>query len=294
VNNCTLRDAIEAANAASGASLINFGSDFNVARTINLGSGLTITKEVIIQGTGANMLTVRRNTGGDYSVFTIDEGGGAIPNVTISGMTISNGNSTTGGGIDSNAFLTLDSVADLKKEKTDSLVSASMMLLLSGAIMAVAAGTLHVSGLKLDNTVEMINLFEPFGGKIAAFVLIIGITGAGLSTIFPIVLIAPWLISDYRGTPRNIHSTQSRLLIFVALLFAFGTVFIDERPPALMIFSQAFQACILPAVAIPIFILINRQKLMHFHKAGNIWNMAILAVILFSLLTTWFALTEFF
>jgi Mn2+/Fe2+ NRAMP family transporter len=185
-------------------------------------------------------------------------------------------------------------IKDLKKEKSDSLVSASMMLLLSGAIMAVAAGTLHVSGLKLDNTVEMINLFEPFGGKIAAFVLIIGITGAGLSTIFPIVLIAPWLISDYRGTPRNIHSTQSRLLIFVALLFAFGTVFMDERPPALMIFSQAFQACILPAVAIPIFILINRQKLMHFHKAGNIWNMAILAVILFSLLTTWFALTEFF
>ena len=183
---------------------------------------------------------------------------------------------------------------DLKKEKTDSFVSASMMLLLSGVIMAVAAGTLHVSGLKLDNTVEMIDLFEPFGGKIAAFVLIIGITGAGLSTIFPIVLIAPWLIADYRGTPRNMHSTQSRVLIFVALLFAFGTVIMDERPPALMIFSQAFQACILPAVAIPIFMLINKQKLMHTHKAGTMWNMALIAVIIFSLVTSWFAFTDFF
>ncbi|MGF1559374.1 MAG: Nramp family divalent metal transporter [Flavobacteriaceae bacterium] len=184
-------------------------------------------------------------------------------------------------------------INDLKTEKKDAFVSAAMMLLLSGIIMAVAAGTLHVSGLKLENTVEMIALFEPLGGKLAAFILIIGIAGAGLSTIFPIVLIAPWLLSDYRGTPRNIHSTQSRWLIFLALLFAFGTVFLEERPPALMIFSQAFQACILPAVAIPIVILINRKNLMHKHKASNSLNIGIAAVILFSLITTWLAISEF-
>ena len=185
-------------------------------------------------------------------------------------------------------------IEDLKKEKKDSFVSASMMLLLSGVIMAVAAGTLYVSGLKLENTVEMIELFEPIGGKAAAFILIIGIAGAGLSTIFPIVLIAPWLVSDYRGTPRNIHSPLSRWLIFIALLFAFGTVFLEERPPALMVFSQAFQACILPAVAIPIFILINRKRLMHKYTASTKLNLGIVAVILFSLITTYFALTDFF
>ena len=185
-------------------------------------------------------------------------------------------------------------INDLKAEKKDAFVSASMMLLLSGVIMAVGAGTLHVSGLKLENTVEMINLFEPLGGKMAAFILIIGIAGAGLSTIFPIVLIAPWLISDYQGTPRNIHSTQSRILIIVALMFAFGTVFMEQRPPALMIFSQAFQACILPAVAIPIFILINKPDLMQENKAGAGLNISIIAVIIFSIITTWFALTEFF
>lgn len=185
-------------------------------------------------------------------------------------------------------------INDLKTEKKDAFVSASMMLLLSGVIMAVAAGTLHVSGLKLDNTVEMIDLFEPIGGKLAAFILILGIAGAGLSTIFPIVLIAPWLLSDFRGAPRNIHSTESRWLIFIALLFTFGTVFLEERPPALMIFSQAFQACILPAVAIPIFVLINKKKLMHHYLASTKLNIGIIAVILFSLITTWFALSEFF
>ncbi len=185
-------------------------------------------------------------------------------------------------------------IGDLKKEKTDAFVSASVMLLLSAVIMAVAAGTLHVSGVKLENTVEMIGLFEPLGGKVAALMLIIGIAAAGLSTIFPIVLIAPWLLADYRGTPRNIHSVQSRVLIFAGMLFAFGTIFIEERPVALMIFSQAFQACILPAVAIPIFVLVNKAQLMHQYRADMKLNIGIIAVILFSLLTAWFALMDFF
>ena len=184
-------------------------------------------------------------------------------------------------------------VNDLKKEKKDSLVSASMMLFLSGIIMAVSAGTLHLSGLKLENTVEMIHLFEPIGGEFAAFILIIGIAGAGISTIFPIVLIAPWLIADFRGTSRDIRTPQSRLIILFTLLFAFGTVFMEHRPPALMIFSQAFQACILPAVAIPIFILINKKRLMDTHVAGISENLSIIAVILFSFISTWFAILEF-
>ncbi len=158
--------------------------------------------------------------------------------------------------------------------------------------MAVAAGTLHVMGLKLDDTVEMIHLFGPIGGNAAAFILILGIVGAGLSTIFPIVLIAPWLIADYTGKPRNIHSSSSRWLIFVALLFTFGTVFLEQRPPALMVFSQAFQACILPAVTVPILLLINRSDLMGRNRSNLRENIGIWAVLLFSLITTWFAITE--
>ena len=185
-------------------------------------------------------------------------------------------------------------INDLRTEKKDSLVSAAMMLFLSTVIMAVAAGTLHVMGLKLDNTVELISLFEPIGGKVAALILILGIVGAGLSTIFPIVLIAPWLIADYTGKPRNIHSSQSRILILIALLFAFGSVILEQRPPALMVFSQAFQACILPAVAIPILILLNRQNLMGLHIASTKDNVWIGAVIAFSLYTTYYAIVELF
>ena len=185
-------------------------------------------------------------------------------------------------------------ISNLKDERKDAMISAGMMLFLSGVIMAVAAGTLHVMGLKLEDTVEMIRLFEPLGGRIAAFILILGIVGAGLSTIFPIVLIMPWLIADYSGRTRDIHSPLSRILILLGLLFAFGSVFLEQRPPALMIFSMAFQACILPAVAIPAIILVNRTGIMQDHRAGPLDNIGIFAVILFSLLTTWFAIVGLF
>lgn len=184
-------------------------------------------------------------------------------------------------------------INDLENEKRDSAVSASMMFILSVVIMAVAAGTLHVMGLKLNDTLEMISLFEPIGGKMAAFILILGIAGAGISTVFPIILIAPWLISDYRGTKRDIKSPMYRILGLAGILFGFGMQFLETSPPLLMVFSQAFQALILPAVAIPVFILINQKILMKENVASVKENVGLVAVILFSLLTAYFAVADF-
>jgi len=184
-------------------------------------------------------------------------------------------------------------IDNLKAEKRDALVSASMMLFLSAVIMAVAAGTLYVKGQTLRDTVEMIGLLEPLGGKAAAFIMIVGITGAGLSTVFPIVLIAPWLICDYLGKERNIQSPMFRILGFIGILFCFGMQFMEQRPPALMVISQAFQACILPAVVIPIWMIMNKKDMMGEHVAGLKMNIGIMLVFVFSLMTTYFAIIDF-
>jgi Mn2+/Fe2+ NRAMP family transporter len=108
------------------------------------------------------------------------------------------------------------------------------------------------------------------------------------------VLIAPWLISDFRGTPRDIQSPMFRILGLIGLLFGFTLYFIEQRPPAMMIVSQAFQACILPAVAIPIFILLNRKNLMMEHTADIKTNIGLIAVIIFSMITSYFAIADLF
>ncbi len=180
-------------------------------------------------------------------------------------------------------------IGNLKQEKKDAFVSAAMMLFLSAVIMVVAAGTLHPKGDFLTKSEAMTGLLEPLG-PVGAMVLILGVVGAGLSTVFPIILIAPWLICDYMGKERNIHSPLFRILGGLAMIFCFGMQFKVMQKvfgaPGLMVASQAFQACILPAVVIPIWVLINRKKVMKEHRAGKWMNFGLLCVFIFSLVTT--------
>lgn len=89
---CSLREAITA--AVSGDTIVFDSTVFAAAQTINLTSQLpTISKNLIITGTGARLLTVRRSTATNYRIFNITAG-----TVRISGMTISNGSDSSGGG----------------------------------------------------------------------------------------------------------------------------------------------------------------------------------------------------
>ena len=158
--------------------------------------------------------------------------------------------------------------------------------------MAVAAGTLFTRGTSARDTVDMIGMMEPLGGKAAAFILIVGVASAGISTVFPIVLIAPWLIADFTGRPRNIRSPLFRILGLVGILFGFGMQFMERRPPAMMVFSQGFQACILPVVVVAILLLLNRKSLMEEHRARTWMNIGLLATLAFGLLTSYFAVVD--
>jgi CSLREA domain-containing protein len=95
---CTLRDAI--LSAASGDT-ITFSLPAN--STITLTSGeLLINKNLTINGPGANLLTVQRSTTSGIPDFRIFHIAADSFNVTISGLTISNGSARSndyGGGI---------------------------------------------------------------------------------------------------------------------------------------------------------------------------------------------------
>ena len=105
---CTLREAIFNANAndqsgstdcapGSGSDTIRVG----VTGTVQLTGELpNLSSNLQIEGPGADQFTVRRNTGGDYRIFTITSDV-SEPVVSISGITISGGNvpASLGGGI---------------------------------------------------------------------------------------------------------------------------------------------------------------------------------------------------
>jgi CSLREA domain-containing protein len=108
---CTLRAAIQQANALVGDDTINFSLPANSIITLNTVLD-AINDNLIINGPGANTLTVQRSTAGgtpSFRIFTINSG----KTVTMSGLTISNGdangfsNSGFGGGLFNNGTLTL-------------------------------------------------------------------------------------------------------------------------------------------------------------------------------------------
>jgi uncharacterized protein (TIGR03437 family) len=108
----SLRKAIQDANAMAGDDIITFATPFfSTPRTITLTSGeLAINSNLIINGPGANLLTVRRaDNAPDFRIFSIV---GGLSNVALNGLTISNGRSPsiTGGGIESQSNLTLTNV----------------------------------------------------------------------------------------------------------------------------------------------------------------------------------------
>jgi len=102
---CTLRAALKEANSIAGDYSINFsipntdpGFDPATGRhTINLSSPLQeiTNSNLVINGPGYDKLTVRRNTGGFYRIFSF---GGVVETATIAGMTVSNGFTASDGG----------------------------------------------------------------------------------------------------------------------------------------------------------------------------------------------------
>ena len=60
----------------------------------------------------------------------------------------------------------------------------------------------------------------------------------------------------------------------------------------MMVFSQGFQACILPVVVVAILLLLNRKSLMEEHRAGTWMNIGLLATLAFGLLTSYFAIVD--
>jgi hypothetical protein len=153
---CTLRDAITAANTntASGACPAGSGTDtINVTATgqIALGTGLPdITSDLTIAGPGSADLDVHHNSLASFRIFNVT----GTPTVTISGLTASNGvvtgrfNTVGGGGaIQNTGTLTLNDVTVTSSAAIDTGTGAYAA---GGGIYNAGTGVLHIN----DSTIS--------------------------------------------------------------------------------------------------------------------------------------------
>jgi Mn2+/Fe2+ NRAMP family transporter len=177
-------------------------------------------------------------------------------------------------------------VRDMNKQRNDAIVSAAMMFVISGSIMAAAAGTLYAEGLGLTRASQMIELLEPLVGRFATAIFTIGIIAAGVSSQFPNVLMLPWLLCDYNQSEREMTLPRYRLMVLLISLLGLVVPIFKARPVFVMIVSQAFQSIILPLTVGCILYLGNRRDLMGKYKNKLTTNLVLVVLLLFSIVTT--------
>lgn len=174
-------------------------------------------------------------------------------------------------------------ITQLKTERKDAFLSAAMMFILSAAIMAAAAGTLHPKGLHVENAIDMVKLLEPLAGRFALSIFVGGIVAAGLSSLFPHYMLVPLLLADYNNEELNLSKKSNRLIIIFYATLGLVVPIFGGRPVLIMIISQALALIATPIILILMWIQINNNKRMGKYTASNYKNIVLGIITLFTI-----------
>jgi len=188
-------------------------------------------------------------------------------------------------------------IANLKQQKNDSILAASLVFVISASIMAVACGALFHQGNPVTKVLDMANTLEPAAGNLAVTIFFFGTLSAGLSSIFPCLLIAPLLLADYQSGELDTNSRQFRIVTFIACLVALIVPVFGSNPIQMQILSQVFNVFVLPAVVLGIILIVNNKKVMKGYTTGIAVNIGLFAALFFSCIISYngiIALIEYF
>ncbi|WP_299801070.1 Nramp family divalent metal transporter [uncultured Maribacter sp.] len=173
-------------------------------------------------------------------------------------------------------------IKNRSQQKKDAIIAASLVFFISASVMAVACGALFHQGKPVTQVLDMVNTLEPVAGKFALTLFFFGTLSAGLSSIFPCLLIAPILLADYQSGELDTSSKQFRIITAIASLFALIVPVYGANPIQMQILSQVFNVFVLPLVILGIILLINNKNLMTKYKAGVWLNLGLFAALFFS------------
>jgi len=183
---------------------------------------------------------------------------------------------------------------NLKDQSRDAFVSAFLMFMISASIMICAASVLAEKGIIVTKVLDMVGTLEPLIGKFAVALFLVGLISAGLSSTFPIMMVAALLLADYRKGELDTNSTVFRILAAVACLFGLIIPVLGAQPIIAQILTQVFNVFVLPVVVFAIILLINRKDIMAEHRAGWFLNTGLIGALIFACLVSYKAVIALF
>lgn len=178
-------------------------------------------------------------------------------------------------------------IKDLKKQKSDSITAAVLVFVISGSVMAVASGALYHHGKAVTKVLDMVNTLEPIAGRFALTIFVFGTLSAGLSSIFPCLMIAPLLLADYQEGKLDTNSKQFKIVTAIAGLVALLVPILGKNPIQAQILTQVFNVFVLPLVIVGIIVLANSKKRMGEYKINWFVNGGLVLALIFSLVISY-------
>lgn len=149
---------------------------------------------------------------------------------------------------------------DGKLQRRDAIVSASLTFIISASVMICAASVIHTRGITVEKVLDMIYVLEPIAGRFAVAMFVTGLLSAGLSSLFPIMMLAPELISDYRHGEMQTGTSLFKILTGIAALAGLTIPILGKSPVITQIASQVTLVFVLPLVILLMIILLWKQK----------------------------------
>ena len=172
--------------------------------------------------------------------------------------------------------------ANTGDQSRDALTAAVLMLIINLSIMAAATGALHAEGKTIDKVMDMVYLLEPVAGKFAVALFMTGALSAGLSSIFPILMVAPLLVADYKEGELDTGSVRFKVLTGVACVVGLTVPILGANPIFAQILTQVAGVFVLPLVIACIMYLVNQKSLMGDQKAGLWLNFGLISAFVFA------------
>jgi len=184
-----------------------------------------------------------------------------------------------------------------REQSRDALTSAIVMFVVSGSIMVTASGALFHEGKVINKVLDMVYTLEPVAGKFAVAVFVLGTMSAGLSSIFPILMVAPLLIADYRKGELDTKSKKFKIITAIAALIGLTVPVLGANPVIAQVTTQVSAVFVLPFVIVAIISLVNNKREMGTSRAGWLLNFGMISALIFACFIAYtgvIALRQFF
>jgi Mn2+/Fe2+ NRAMP family transporter len=168
-----------------------------------------------------------------------------------------------------NLFLHAAAVAEkwqgadaLPAARRDLVGSIALGGLVSMAILVTSAGTIHGLGMEVGTAADMARQLEPLLGSWARVFFGVGLFAAGMTSAITAPLAAAYAVAGAAGWERDLKSWKLRAVwisvLSIGVLFSLTGI----RPVAAILFAQAANGILLPAVGLFLLLAVNDERLL--------------------------------